>query len=246
MIAIYAAVDIMAGRCVRLRRGAFDESTDYGDPVEVACQWESHGADWLHVVDLDGAAKGALVNAETVQAILERVSIPVQLGGGLRRTEAIEAVLDSGCARVVIGSAALADPAWAEEVASRWPDRLVVALDVREGRVRYRGWTEDAGLTLKEAFEALAGVPFAAAIVTDITRDGMMAGIEPRSVEGLVEQSPWPVIVSGGVASAEDAEALASLARSHPKGDRLCGLIVGRALYEGAVTIAELKTALEG
>jgi phosphoribosylformimino-5-aminoimidazole carboxamide ribotide isomerase len=246
VIEVYAAVDILGGRCVRLRRGETSEATDYGDPVEMAERWESEGCDWLHVVDLDGATAGRPVNVAKVAAIIATVSVPVQLGGGLRDPDSVEAALGAGCERVVLGSAALEDPELVLETVRRWPGRVAVALDVRGGEVAIKGWKEGSGLDLVAAVRKLTGASLPAVVVTDIGRDGMMSGIDVGFIESVLEVTEWPVIVSGGVSSIGDAQAIAALAEKHRKGHKLCGVIVGRALYEGAVAISELKSVLAG
>lgn len=246
MIEVFAAVDIMGGRCVRLNRGDVSEATDYGDPVETAERWESQGCDWLHVVDLDGAIEGRPVNVSKVAAIIATTSIPVQLGGGLRDPEAVGAALRAGCERVVLGSAALEDPGAVSEMARRWPGRIALALDVRGGRVALKGWTENSGFGVEEAMRKAEGTPFAAVVVTDIGRDGLMCGLGLELVDEVLGSSEWPVVVSGGLASLDDVETLAGLARRHRRGHKLSGVIVGRALYEGAVTIQEIKSGLGG
>ncbi len=244
MIEVYAAVDILGGRCVRLRRGDTSDPTDYGDPVEMAERWVEEGCDWLHVVDLDGAVRGAPANMSKVAAIIATAAAPVQLGGGLRDARTADAALQAGCERVVIGSAALEEPDWVVELARRRPGRIALALDLVEGEVAIKGWTERSGLGLEEVVRKLDDAPFAALIVTDIASDGVMQGMRREFVEGVLDAIDRPVIVSGGLSSVDDAASLASLASDHPRGRNLRGIIVGRALYEGAVTIAELKSAL--
>ena len=246
MIEVYAAIDILGGQCVRLKRGDFANPIVYGDPVEMAERWQSAGCDWLHVVDLDGALCGRSVNVSKVAAIIATTSRPVQLGGGLRDRDAVEAALGAGCERVVLGSAAVIDPASATEMARAWRGRVALALDIKRGEIAVEGWTKGSGITVDEAIGMLAEAPFASVVVTDIARDGLMRGVALETVEEVLEVTPWPVIVSGGISSREDAEAIADLSHRHRRGHKLRGVIVGRALYEGAVTIAEIKAAWEG
>jgi len=246
MIEIYAAVDIMGGRCVRLRQGDMSQQTDYGDPVELARLWEAQGCDWLHVVDLDGAAAGRPVNRSVVEKIVEACSVPVQLGGGLRNQQAWEWAFGIGCARLVLGSIAFEDPDLAAEATASFEGRFALGLDVREGTVAVRGWRESAGITVDAAFERLGQASFDAVVVTDISRDGLQLGPNFDLVERCLDKSPWPVIASGGIAGAEDIEALSALAMGHPNGSRLVGVVVGRALYEGSLSILEAKEAAGG
>lgn len=233
---VYPAVDVRAGRAVRLLRGEMSAETVYGEPVEMALRWQSEGAKWLHVVDLDGAVEGRPANFDAIKEILDEVSIPVQLGGGLRDLDAIEAALEAGCSRVVLGSAALENPELAVR-ATRISDAIALGLDLRDGRVATRGWTELGG-ELGEVVAALGDANFACVITTDISRDGAMTGPGIETLSAVLEVSPWPVIASGGVGSAADVAAIREL---DVGGRRVSGVIVGRALYEGVVTLGELN-----
>ncbi|RIK10715.1 MAG: 1-(5-phosphoribosyl)-5-((5-phosphoribosylamino)methylideneamino)imidazole-4-carboxamide isomerase [Acidobacteria bacterium] len=234
---VYPAVDIKAGRAVRLLRGEMSAETIYGEPVEMALRWQSEGAEWLHVVDLDGAVEGQPANLGAIGAILDAVSIPVQLGGGLRDLGAIGAALDAGCSRVVLGSAAVEDPVLAAQAAREHPGKIALGLDLRDGKVATRGWRDTAG-DVGEALVALSGAEFACVITTDIARDGAMTGPGIESLAAVLEVSPWPVIASGGVSSASDVVAIREVVAA---GRQASGVIVGRALYEGAVRLGELN-----
>lgn len=234
---IYPAVDIKGGRAVRLLRGEMSAETIYGEPAEMAMRWEADGAQWLHVVDLDGAVEGRPANIESIRRILDVVSIPVQLGGGLRDLDAIEAALSAGCSRIVLGSAAIEEPELALQVAGRFPGMVALGLDVRNGYVATRGWT-DTGGEVGAVLGELGDASFACVITTDISRDGAMTGPGLNSLSAVLEVSPWPVIASGGVASASDIAAIRAVEAG---GKRAEGVIVGRALYEGAVSLEELQ-----
>lgn len=227
---VIPAIDLRGGRCVRLVRGDPEAETVVGDdPVEVARRFEAEGARRLHVVDLDAVA-GTGSNRDLVRAICRSVAIPVQLGGGLRTIDAVEQALGDGAARAILGTAAT-DPDLVAEAIRRFGDRIVVALDVREGRVRTRGWLEE-GPPLEEALAALdpAGAP--RYLVTSIARDGTLGGPDLdlyRRVHGLTDR---PVIASGGVRTAEDVRALGEL--------ELEAVVVGRAIYAGTLALVEV------
>jgi len=233
------AIDLLGGRCVRLAQGRYDEVTVYGDdPAEVAAGFLRHAIRRLHVVDLDGAKAGRPVNRDAIAAIVARAKgVPVQLGGGLRTQEAVEASLALGLDRVILGTAALRDPGLVRDCARRFPGRVAVGIDARDGRVAAEGWLEASDvdvITLARRFED-AGV--AALVHTDIARDGMLQGPNLEASAALAEAVSIPVIVSGGVSSLGDVRKAVLLAARG-----VAGAIVGRALYTGAV---ELGAALE-
>jgi len=239
---IYPAIDLRGGRCVRLMQGAFDRETVYGDdPVAVALRWEAEGAAWLHVVDLDGARAGRPVQQEVVRAICAAVRIPVQTGGGLRDRDAVAGALAAGAARVVLGTAALRDEALARAVCDAHPGRVAFGLDARGGRLRTGGWTEEASLGAVEAAARLAGFGAAALIYTDIERDGTERGPDLEGTAAVARAAAVPVIASGGVGSLDDVRALAALAAPAVE-----GVIIGRALYTGRVTLAAALAAGRG
>lgn len=246
MIEIYAAVDILDGKCVRLTRGEASQATVYGDPLEMAQLWSSQGCDWLHVVDLDGAFEGKPVNAGAIREIVGAANVPVQVGGGLRDPSAWSWALGTGCKRVVVGSAALSDPESVVEATQKYPGRLALGLDVRGSEVATEGWVRSSGATPEEVIERLSDARFGAVVVTDVSRDGIRAGANIALVEKILAISPWPVVASGGISSPEDLEALRSLELRHPRGESLVGVVIGRALYEGDLSIAEARTALGG
>jgi len=236
---VYPAIDLRGGRCVRLLEGVYERETVYGeDPVAMARRWEAAGARWLHVVDLDGARAGHPVQADLVAGICAALRIPVQVGGGLRDAAAVEAVLAAGAARVVLGTAALRDPALCEALCRAHPGRIVVGLDARDGRLRVSGWTEDARLAPAAVAPRMAALGAAAIIYTDIGRDGTERGPDLEGTRVVARAAGIPVIASGGVGSLDDVRAVAGLAA-----DGVSGVIVGRALYTGAVELAAVRAA---
>jgi phosphoribosylformimino-5-aminoimidazole carboxamide ribotide isomerase len=236
---LYPAIDLKDGQCVRLLRGDLDQATVFNaSPADQAEQFAKDGFDWLHVVDLNGAVKGQSMNADAVNAILNAVSLPVQLGGGIRTLEAVEGWIEAGISRVILGTVAVRDPELVKTAARRWPEQIAVAVDVRDGKVAVDGWTGDSDLdplTLAKRFED-AGV--AALIVTDISRDGAMVGVNVEGVGAVADAVTIPVIASGGVASVGDIERLCAR-----PGVRIAGAVLGRALYNGAVRPAEVIAA---
>jgi phosphoribosylformimino-5-aminoimidazole carboxamide ribotide isomerase len=230
-LTLYPAIDLKGGRCVRLVRGQMDRSTVYNDaPADQAAAFAAMGFGWLHIVDLDGAAAGRAGNADAVKAIAARTTARRQLGGGVRRLDVIEAWLSAGIDRVILGGAAVRDPGLVAQAAKEFPGRIVVGIDALDGTARIDAWTTDSGLAaidLARRFEA-AGI--AAVIYTDIARDGALAGANVDATAALAEAISIPVIASGGVAGAADIAALAKAS------DKIEGVILGKALYEGRVT----------
>ncbi len=228
---VIPAIDLRGGHCVRLRQGDFDQETVFGDdPAAMAARWESEGAGRIHLVDLDGAKVGRPVNVEAVRAILDRVRVPCQLGGGIRDEATSAAWLEAGIERVVVGTQALRDPEWFGRMANDYPGRLLLGLDARDGRVAAEGWLETSGvdaLSLALQFDAL---PIAGIIYTAIARDGMLEGPNLESTAALAKAVRSPVIASGGVGNLQDIERLATLP--------IAGCIVGRALYDGRFTLS--------
>ena len=235
---VYPAIDLRGGRCVRLLQGAFERETVYGDdPVAVARGFEAVGARWLHVVDLDGARAGHPVQHELVARICAAVHIPVQLGGGLRDRAAIEAAFATGASRVVVGTTAAHDPDRCGELCAAHPGRVVVGLDVRAGQVRVAGWTEAATPDPLALARRVATLGAAAIVYTDIARDGTERGPDLERTSAIARAAGVPVIASGGIGSLDDVRAVAARAA-----DGVAGMIIGRALYTGAI---RLDDALE-
>jgi len=228
---VFPAVDIRKGRCVRLLQGRPDDETVYYEqPWRAALHWQELGAQALHVVDLDGAL-GTGRNLGALIEIIDRISIPTQVGGGLREETLVKEMLDSGAARAVVGTRAVAEPEWLFGLCRAYPDRVVVALDARDGKVAVEGWRQNSELTVLEAAQRLQEGPPAAFLYTDVCRDGMLTSPNFEGVEELVAVSPVPVIASGGVSSVEDVARL---------GD--CGadaVIVGKAFYENKFGLAD-------
>ncbi len=238
---LFPAVDLRAGRCVRLVEGDFARETVYwDDPVAVAGGFAAAGARWVHVVDLDAARSGDPVNRDTVRRIAAESGLRVQAGGGVRSLGDAASLLDAGVERVVLGTAAVDTPALVAEVAQRWPGGVAVGLDHRDGEVRLRGWLEGGGRRVADLVPEAVAAGAAAVIVTDIGRDGMLAGPDVVGLAGLLEATGAPLVASGGVASLADLHVLGAV-RSGGRG--LVGAIVGKALYEGRFGVAEAVAA---
>jgi phosphoribosylformimino-5-aminoimidazole carboxamide ribotide isomerase len=238
---LFPAIDIQGGRCVRLRRGDFDAETVFGDdPVQVARGWARQGARYLHVVDLDGAKQGNPVNLDIVRAIAEGVDIPVQFGGGIRSRETLGLVAKSRVSRVVIGTSALLDEDFLQKALADWGDRLVVAVDADEGYVKTHGWREKSGMAASSFARQLEVLGVCEIIYTDISRDGMMQGVNLPGIRALAEETKLQIIASGGVTELEDLRALKKL---EPLG--VTGVIAGRALYEGRFSLTEALEVLD-
>ncbi|HVZ07679.1 1-(5-phosphoribosyl)-5-[(5-phosphoribosylamino)methylideneamino]imidazole-4-carboxamide isomerase [Rhodopila sp.] len=231
-LTIYPAIDLKDGACVRLRRGEMDQATVYSaDPGAQARAWQDAGFSRLHVVDLNGAFAGRPVNGGAVQAILACTSVPVQLGGGIRDIAGIAAWLDNGVHRVILGSAAAKNPPLVLEACQRFPGRIAVGIDARDGFVATEGWAETSSMSAVDLGLRFEDAGVAAIIYTDIGRDGMLTGLNLEQTVELAERLTTPVIASGGVGSLDDLAALKQAAR----GTRIEGVIVGRALYDGRV-----------
>jgi phosphoribosylformimino-5-aminoimidazole carboxamide ribotide isomerase len=228
-VILFPAIDLKGGQCVRLVHGDMARATVFNtDPPAQAAAFERQGFDYLHVVDLDGAFAGAPVNAEAVTAILGRVTMPVQLGGGIRDMATLEAWLARGVARVIIGTAAVRDPAFVRDAARRHPGRVAVGIDARDGKVAVQGWAETSELTAAEIGRRFEDAGVAALIFTDIGRDGALKGLNIDATLALAAAVSIPVIASGGLASLTDVERL-----MQPDCAKLAGAIAGRALYDG-------------
>ena len=246
-LTLYPAIDLKGGACVRLRQGQMDHATVYGhDPAAQAVLWQRAGCRWLHVVDLDGAIAGRPVNEVAARAILGAVTIPVQLGGGIRDLARVEAWLTAGIRRIILGSVAAREPAFVREACRLFPDRVAVGIDSRGGKVATEGWAETTTLDAVELALRFEDAGVAAIIYTDIGRDGMMTGLNIDATATLGERVTSPVIASGGAASVDDLVALkqrAAVVRERARG-RIEGVIVGRALYDGRIDPAEALAAL--
>ena len=229
---LFPAIDLKEGRCVRLVRGDMAQATVFNDdPADQAAQFSAQGFDWLHVVDLDGAFAGESRNTDAIAAILKAVpGMRIQLGGGIRNRASVERWLAAGATRVIIGTAAVRDPAFVREVAGAFPGRIAVGIDARDGMVAVDGWAATSMLSAGELAQRFADAGVATIIYTDISRDGVLTGINWEQTLALAELSAVPVIASGGLASLDDVTAM--LAHAHP---RIEGAISGRALYDGRI-----------
>lgn len=240
---LYPAIDIFCGKAVRLTKGDFDAKKVYDeDPYDAAAGWVQQGAQYLHVVDLDGAKEGATRNLAHLERIAGKLGVPVQYGGGLRDLPAVQAALDAGARRAVLGTAALKDPAFLGAALRRWPERVVVSVDVRGGRVATAGWTQTIGSTAVEAAGALRKQGVRDLVYTDVDRDGMLEGPDLEGTRAIARAvDDGSVICSGGVGSLQHLAALAALQEP-----AIGGVIVGKALYERRFTVAQALRALAG
>jgi phosphoribosylformimino-5-aminoimidazole carboxamide ribotide isomerase len=240
--ALLPAIDLRAGQAVRLLQGDFEAETVYSsDPVEVARSYEAGGAKWIHVVDLDAARSGELVNLPLVAAIASSVGCALEVGGGVRNLEAAARLLDAGAARVVVGTAAVEEPGLVAELCRRHPGRVAAGLDARGRRLAVRGWAETTEADVVDAARRMEATGVTAVVVTEIGRDGTMAGADLDQLGAVLEATTVDVIASGGVGSLEDLRALAALRSA---GRPLAGVIVGRALLEGRFRVEEAVEAL--
>lgn len=236
-LTLYPAIDLKDGQCVRLLRGDMDQATIFGtNPGAQAKLWQDAGFSWVHVVDLNGAFAGHTVNKEAVRQILTSVSIPVQLGGGLRDMAGIEAWLEAGISRVILGSAAAKNPALVKDAAKAFPGRVAVGIDAKGGMVATEGWVETSDIAAIDLAKKFEDAGIAAIIYTDIARDGMKTGLNLDETTALARSVSIPVIASGGVASVADIIALKQAALIQPN---LNGSILGRALYDGSLSPQE-------
>lgn len=231
---ILPAIDIRDGQCVRLLQGDYARQINYAhDPVAVAKQFEADGSRWVHVVDLDGAREGRLANLASIERIISETKLQVEVGGGIRATETILSLLSAGAARCVVGTRALEDWNWFEEIVHRseCENRIAIGLDSREGKLAVRGWTREVRETALQVAEKVSDWPLAAIIYTDIGRDGMLLGPNLDSIKALAEYSAVPVIASGGVTDIDDVALLAKMP--------ILGIIIGRAIYEKQLDLKE-------
>jgi len=235
-VILFPAVDLKNGQCVRLEQGDMARATVFNlDPAAQARSFAAQGFEYLHVVDLDGAFAGKPMNALAVEAMLKAVTMPVQLGGGIRDLDTVEAWLDKGVARVIIGTAAVRDPELVKASAKKFPGRVAVGLDARDGRLRVAGWTEQSDATAADLAARFSAAGAAAVIYTDIGRDGTERGPDLDGTDAVARAARVPVIASGGIGSLADVRAVAALG--------VAGVIIGRALYTGAVKLAEAIAA---
>jgi len=236
---IWPAIDLRGGKCVRLRQGDYQQETVFGeDPAAMARHWVDLGAERLHLVDLDGARDGEPVNLSSVRAIVEASGVPCELGGGIRSEDCIRGLLDLGLQRLVIGTLALRQPDWFRQMCRRFPGRLVLGIDARDGRVATDGWLTTSEVAAAELAGWFAGEAIAAINYTDIGVDGMMAGPSVAAMAAMQAAVEWPVVASGGVTTRADVERLAAVP--------MAGCIIGRGFYEGTLTLPEALAAAKG
>ena len=232
---IYPAIDIRGGRCVRLTEGRFDAETVFADdPAEMALKWAGLGAEFLHLVDLDGALAGEGKNVPVIQRILKSVSIPVQLGGGIRNLETIEKLLELGVTRLILGSAAVKNPELVAEACKKYPGHIAVGIDAKNGEVAIEGWGQGSGVAATELAKKMASFGVETIIYTDISRDGMLSGVNVEATAALARACGVPIIASGGVASIDDIRRVKAV-----EADGVQGCIIGKAIYTGAVDLKE-------
>ena len=237
-LTIYPAIDLKEGACVRLLRGRMDAATVYNeDPAAQAAEFEELGFSWIHIVDLDGAFTGRSENAQAVSAILGNTTLKAQLGGGIRSIAAVERWLAAGLTRVILGTAAVKDAGLVAAACKKFPGRIIVGIDARDGRVRTDGWDGDSGHTPAEIVKRYEDQGVAAIIYTDINRDGALQGVNIQATAELADVAAIPVIASGGVASLSD---ITGLKMAH---DNIEGVVVGRALYDGRIDAIEARAA---
>ncbi len=236
---LFPAIDIRDGKCVRLIQGDYDQEIIYNDsPTAMALDWEKQGADYIHVVDLDGAKTGNSLNRDAIQAIAKSVSIPIQVGGGIRTMEIIDAHIASGVSRVIIGTAAIQDKPFLKQAVEKYGDKIAVSIDARKGFVATDGWTETSDVLAVDLLHELELIGVKTVIYTDILKDGMMQGPNFHELEMMDKASSINIVASGGVSTEEDIAQLRDL--------DLYGAIIGKALYEGKLSLEKIVGGQQG
>lgn len=232
---IFPAIDIKNGKVVRLRQGQFDQVTEYGtDPLAMGKSWVKEGAEWLHVIDLDGAKTGTSVNFDVIAAVARQSGVPIQVGGGVRSKEDVARLVNAGVSRVIVGTKAIEDRAFLKEILESWPDKVAVSLDCKDKKVALKGWVEVTDLSYLTVAQELQSLGLRYLVYTDISRDGMLSGPDFDGLEALLTQTKLQVIASGGLAKIDDIKKLLTL------GPRpLYGAITGKAIYEGTLNLKE-------
>jgi len=232
---ILPAIDIKNGKCVRLTQGDYNRVTEYGDdPVEVAKKWESQGADIIHIVDLDGAKSGQLINLEVIKKIVASVNIPIQIGGGIRTTDSVENYIKAGVMRVIIGTAAVTQPEWLKDMVAKHDDKICVSIDAINGNIATEGWQNVLSLNAVDYILELESIGVKTIVYTDISKDGMLKGPNFEMYEVIDKQTNVDIIASGGVTTLADVKRLKEI--------DMYGAIIGKALYDGVI---DLKEAIE-
>jgi phosphoribosylformimino-5-aminoimidazole carboxamide ribotide isomerase len=236
MMQVWPAIDLRGGKCVRLRQGDYNQETVFGDdPAAMARYWMDQGGECLHLVDLDGAKSGHVANLDSIRAILAAVDVPCELGGGIRDEATIAALLDLGLTRLVVGTVAIKQPDWFRSMCRKFSGKLVLGIDARAGQVATEGWRETSSVRATDLAESFAKEPLAAIIYTDIATDGMLGGPNLVALTEMKLAVDVPVVASGGVSSAADVAQLAAIP--------MAGCIIGRALYEGTLTLPDAINA---
>jgi phosphoribosylformimino-5-aminoimidazole carboxamide ribotide isomerase len=231
-VIVYPAIDIRGGRCVRLVEGDFARETAFdADPADAARRWAAAGAEWIHIVDLDAAVAGEPQNVAAIERIVGAVDVPVQLGGGMRTAEHVASMLQRGVTRVVIGTKAIDSPDFVNELASRWGDRIAVGLDARDGKLAASGWLEQTEVSATDVARSVTASGIAHLVYTDIRRDGTLSGPNLDALSEMIDLAGAAVIASGGIGSIQDVERVRDAGAG--------GVIIGRALYDGRVDLAE-------
>ncbi len=239
---LYPAIDLKGGRCVRLVKGDMDQATVFNDdPADQAQKFCQDGFAWLHVVDLDGAVAGRSINAAAVEAILKTAPIPVQVGGGVRTFEAVEAWVEAGVSRVILGTAAVREPELVRLAAAAFPEQVAVAIDIRDGMVAVHGWVETSNLSPIDLARRFEDAGVTALIVTDISRDGTLSGVNVEAIGAIADGVAIPVVASGGVATVDDLRQLKAR-----KGTAIAGAVLGKSLYAGTIRAAEALAVARG
>ena len=236
---LFPAIDLKDGKCVRLKRGAMEDATIFNnDPADQAARFEAMGFEWLHCVDLNGAFEGRSANSDAIKAIRARIKLPIQLGGGIRDRAGIDAWLNAGIGRVILGTAALRNPALVKDTARAHPGKIAVGIDARDGKVAVEGWAETSEITALDLARRFEDAGVAGIIFTDIARDGMLQGVNAEATATLANSVRIPVIASGGVAGIGDIEALKAMHEPN-----ILGVIIGRALYDGRISASAALAA---
>ncbi len=235
------AIDVKGGRCVRLRQGRMDDVTEFSDdPVAMATRWIEAGAKRLHVVDLDGAVVGRPVNAGVVQAIVRKFpAIPIQIGGGIRDEDSVQAYLEAGVQYVIIGTKAISAPHFVNDLCLEFPGHIIVGLDTKDGKLAIKGWSKLSNHDVIDIAQRFEQDGVTAIVYTDITRDGMLAGVNIAATVGLARAVNIPIIASGGVTHLDDVKSLCEVAE-----EGIAGMIIGRALYEGSIDLADAQAVV--
>lgn len=230
---LFPAIDIRGGKCVRLIQGDYNQEVIYNDsPTDMAKEWERQGAEYIHVVDLDGAKTGDSLNKQAIEAIAKAVSIPVQVGGGIRTMEIVDSHIKNGVARVIIGTAAIQDPAFLKEAVAKYGEQIAVSIDARNGFVATDGWTETSDVKAVDLLQDLVKIGVKTVVYTDIMKDGMLQGPNFQELEIMNNASSIDIIASGGVSTEEDIRKL--------RASNMYGAIIGKALYEGKLSLEQL------